>query len=235
MPDGEGIASMTAYVYDNYASPTGAIGVWLDRFDYTTGIWSEIGFAITESNSTAIQEVGDTSIVGGVVDSSKYGYNVYVCFSPDATDQNHRLYAVKIDFAKMFIPVILKNYCGGFLGPHEVELNDTAGQANGPLCFGQAYTGDPDEHGSAQDSDYFYVEVGTNGTLSAQVTGFLPDHAQLQLRDAGLNLLDIDVSTGDDNYSVSDSVTPGRYYIRAVSTDGHTTGNGDYTLTVNFS
>ena len=148
-----------------------------------------------------------------------------VSLTVDGDESNHPL----------FIPVVLKNYCGGFPGPAEVEPNDVSADANGPLCFGRAYNGSPYKNVSDWDSDYFYVEVGANGTLSAQLTGFLPDHAQLQLRDEALNLLDIDSDNASGNYSVSDSVTPGRYFIRAVTTPGLPSGYGDYTLTVNFS
>jgi hypothetical protein len=154
-----------------------------------------------------------------------------------SSSNQHRIYAAEINYLlpELFIPLVLNNFCGGFPGPAEVEPNDVSADANGPLCFGQAYTGTPYKNVTDWDSDYFYVDVGTNGVLSAQVTGLLPNHAQLQLRDEGLNLLDIEADSASGDYSVSDSVTPGRYYIRVVTTPGLPSGHGNYTLTVYFS
>jgi hypothetical protein len=233
LPHGAEIKSFRAHLFDN---TTDDISISLRRKQNSTTAGSQVmANVVTVGASGAVQSPTDDTVNNNVVDNRNYSYFLTTCMS--STSDQHRIYAAEIHYLlpDLFIPLVMRNYCGGFPGPHEVEPNDDAGQANGPLCFGRAYTGDPDEHGAAQDSDYFYVEVGSNGTLSAQVTNFLPDHAQLQLRDSALNLLDIDIDNGDGNYSVSDSVTPGRYYIRPVSTDGHATGNGNYTLTVNFS
>ena len=92
----------------------------------------------------------------------------------------------------------------------------------------------------AQGGDRILADGAVAGVDGAEQSaddpdGFLPSNAQLQLRDSGLNLLDLEADNASGNYSVSDSVTPGRYYIRAVTTTGLPPGHGNYTLTVNFS
>lgn len=138
---------------------------------------------------------------------------------------------------EVFLPAVMNQFSTCFPGPSEIEPNDQAGQANGPLCSAVNYSGTSDHNGSAQDSDYFYIEMSVSGTVNILVTNFLSNHAQVQLYadpvSAG-TLLAVLADQPGGSYSIVYSGGPGRYYIRVVATDGHEVGQGPYTLRVTF-
>lgn len=157
---------------------------------------------------------------------------------PDGTNSNYigiDSFAFYEDTQFVYLPLVVGNYCGGFVGPLEVEPNDAAAQANGRLCVERNYRGSPDNHGSSLDSDYFYIDVTGSGTLVVDVTNFLTEDAQVQLYrspvSSGTLLVNV-ANQASGNYHIAYPVSPGRYYIRAVAADGHPTGNGNYTLRV---
>jgi Concanavalin A-like lectin/glucanases superfamily len=132
--------------------------------------------------------------------------------------------------SRLFLPAVLNNYCPFC----EIEPNDVVNDATGPLVSGQNYIGDPDENGSNQDSDYYYIDLATAGTITISVTDFLAI-GQVQLyyqTTADLKVTVADQPNG--NYQITYSGNAGRYYIRVVAPDGHATGNGNYSLQVNY-
>lgn len=65
----------------------------------------------------------------------------------------------------VLLPVLMRNWANCFIGPNEVEDNNSSGQANGPLCSAQDYFG---YHNDA--SDYFAFTLPTNGNIVATLT-----------------------------------------------------------------
>jgi hypothetical protein len=138
----------------------------------------------------------------------------------------------------VYLPAVMNQYSTCFAGPAEIEPNDLFTQANGPLCSGVNYTGTSDHNGSAQDSDYFYIQTTATGTINVQVTNFLSSNAQVQLYahpvSAGTLLESVPDQPGGTYSIIKNNLPAGRYYVRVVATDGHAVGQGPYTLRVTF-
>jgi hypothetical protein len=136
------------------------------------------------------------------------------------------------------LPFVGRNICGGFPGPAEIEPNNSVGEANGLLCFGTPYTGNPDNNtngAAAEDRDWFKLYWDGSGTLTVDVTNYLAD-AQVLLyheSDPGTFLVR-DFQQGDGHYTVNYSGNKGSgfYYVQLFVPGGHPTGNGDYTLKI---
>jgi hypothetical protein len=129
----------------------------------------------------------------------------------------------------------LREACSSFASSTEVEPNNTAPSANGPLCFGLSITGNPNNPPtpSAADQDWFTVNWSGSGTLHVDVTNFLYD-AQVILYDASLTELDKEYWQADSHYEISYPGTgaAGIYYVLVFAPEGHPTDGGDYTLTI---
>jgi hypothetical protein len=144
------------------------------------------------------------------------------------------LCATHVNEPVIYLPAIMNQVYACFPGPSEIEPNDTFAQANGPLCSGVSYTGSPDDHGSATDNDYFYIEMATSGTIHIQVTNFLTNKAQVILYDQSQTYLTHLADQPSGQYTLTHSGGPGRYYIRVVAVEGHEVGHGPYTLVATF-
>ncbi len=84
------------------------------------------------------------------------------------------------------------------------------------------------------DSDYFQVQVPSSGTLTVYTTGSTDTFGEL--RDSACSI----IASNDDsdfpidlNFRISQSVSPGTYYV-AVEHFDISSGTGSYTLNVEF-
>jgi hypothetical protein len=134
-----------------------------------------------------------------------------------------------------FLPLLMNATCSSFPSSTEIESNDTALLANGPLCMGFSITGNPNNppDPTAADQDWFKVNWSGNGTLHVEVTNYLYD-AQVILKDAAYNELEKVYWQLDGHYEISYPGTgaAGTYYVQMFAPDGHPTDSGNYTLTV---
>jgi len=113
----------------------------------------------------------------------------------------------------------------GFLGPLEIEPNNSTAEANGPIILNRNYQGYPNDL-----SDYFYFELSTARTVTITLADITGKDPQLQLRDANNNLVDIDTTPP---YSLSrPNQAAGRYYVRVVVV-ANNNNSVLYTLRVN--
>lgn len=134
-----------------------------------------------------------------------------------------------------FLPLLRRQACASFPSPTEIEENDTAPTANGPICFGTVIYGNPNNPPdlSAADQDWFRFNWSGTGTLHIEVTNFLYD-AQVILKNAALDLLDYVYWDIDGHYQIDYPGTgaAGIYYVQIFAPDGHPTNSGDYTLSI---
>jgi hypothetical protein len=180
-----------------------------------------------------------TLVSGGNVSSYKISTDTkHVIYLADQdTDNVFELYASKLPgFGKIFLPMVMNNYCSKFAGPKEIEPNDLSSQANGCLISGFVYSGNPDEYGSGQDSDYYYVNMTAPGTITIDVTNFLTDgQVQLYYQTATMANRKANIANqADGHYRITYYGDPGLYYVRVVSPIDHAIGNGDYSLQVSY-
>ena len=137
---------------------------------------------------------------------------------------------------------MLNNFCGAFAGPREQEPNGSLVLANGPLCFGFAYTGDPDGDpgqpgypSSAEDYDTFYIDLTSKQQFTIDVTGYYADgRLVLYYEDfTPDNLLVTVLPQADGHYRIvySGNRGAGKYVFYLFAPNGHPTGL-EYTLKV---
>jgi hypothetical protein len=117
-----------------------------------------------------------------------------------------------------------------FEGPWEVEPNNKAQEANGPLRSQRAYYGYPNDL-----YDVFYFEATRAGRMTAELTGQLTGHGgqgvQLHLCYQTLdNRVDYDP---DPPYHVEHNGQAGRYYLYIYTESAHNS-NTAYTLRATF-
>jgi hypothetical protein len=112
-----------------------------------------------------------------------------------------------------------------FLGPREIEPNNTLGEANGPILLNRTYQGFPNDL-----SDYYYFDLNTTRQLDITLTGITGQDPQLHLyRDSSANRVGYDPNAP---YSISYNAPPGRYWVRVVVV-GNYNSSSLYTLRVN--
>ena len=70
----------------------------------------------------------------------------------------------------------MKDFATCFVGPWEIEHNDSYEQANGPLCSGQDYRGYPNDQ-----KDFFSFDARTSGDIIVNLSGHTGQGVQLQL------------------------------------------------------
>ena len=131
----------------------------------------------------------------------------------------------------VFLPSVLDLSLTCFVGPYEMEPNNSANQAKGPLCPGRTYTGLPNDR-----YDVFYLDAAS-GPLAIDLTNHLSRGVQLQLHFQAItpNPIDID-HDGTDGYRVAlSNAAAGRYYV-VISTQPPDPGVTTlYTLTPTFT
>jgi hypothetical protein len=136
-----------------------------------------------------------------------------------------------------FLPLLMNKTCSTFPSSTEIEPNNAAPQANGPLCFNSAILGNPNNNSggpTAADFDWFSFNWSGNGTLHVDVTNFLFDAQVLLYYDLSAPELDKDYLKLDGHYEIDYAGTgaAGTYYVLVFAPDGHPTDSGDYTLTI---
>lgn len=95
-------------------------------------------------------------------------------------------------------------------GPIEVEPNNTATAANGPLCHGATIRGLPNDRW-----DMYYLETTRAGDITATLTNYFGGGMQLQLYygTPGGSPSYMDTEGGDGLQAALRGAPPGRYYI----------------------
>ena len=84
----------------------------------------------------------------------------------------------------------------------------------------------------AGDTDYFYLYIPIDGTLTVYTTGDTDTHGEL--KDTGCStILADDDSSADNNFRIVSPITKGDYYI-AVSGSNNSSGTGNYLLHVSY-
>jgi hypothetical protein len=129
---------------------------------------------------------------------------------------------------EVFLPVVMKQFCGGFAGPSELEDNDHWSRANGPICSGRIYSGTL----TPGDYDWFSLEKPAGGRISIAETGQL-EGSGLTLFYEGTPLQQVHhVGEAPYSYECTEKCSAGgRYYIRLVSGSAVAV---PYTLQVTF-
>lgn len=94
----------------------------------------------------------------------------------------------------------------------ELEPNNSADVANGPLNSGLDYYGFPNDV-----SDYFTFETSTRGQITIDLNNHTGQGIQLLLYQAAGNLVQQDI---EPPYRLEYMGDPGRYYVRVYSTGG---------------
>ncbi len=113
----------------------------------------------------------------------------------------------------------------GFLGPLEIEPNNSIGEANGPILLNRDYQGYPNDL-----SDYYHFRLTTQRQLTINLTGITGTDPQLHLyRDSSSNRVGYDPTPP---YSISYTAPPGDYWVRVVVV-GNYNSSSLYTLRVN--
>ncbi len=97
-----------------------------------------------------------------------------------------------------------------FLGPMEIEPNNSTALANGPILLNRNYQGYPNDR-----DDYFYFELSTTRSVTISLENITGKDPQLHLRDAGNNLIG-DIVARPPHVLIRSNLPPGRYYVRVV-------------------
>ncbi|MCI0732056.1 MAG: hypothetical protein L0332_35770 [Chloroflexi bacterium] len=126
----------------------------------------------------------------------------------------------------IFLPTVLHDFTDYFEGPWEVEDNDTAAQANGPLRSAQDYFGYPNDI-----KDYFSLYMPTNGVIVVNLMNHTGQGVQLQLFYQSTNNLVVFDTTPP--FQVQHSGPAGLYYIYIFTASGHNS-TMPYTLRVTY-
>jgi len=115
-----------------------------------------------------------------------------------------------------------------FPGPNEIEPNNTAAEANGPLCAGRVYTGLPNDQ-----FDVFYFDAASVGSIAIRMDNHTGGGVQLGLLSADFKPIVYDTDPAGGFRIDRPSMAAGRYYIVVFSkTPGTAT---PYTLRADFA
>jgi hypothetical protein len=241
--DGNHISVQTNGIFANNSHPDYSLGSTSKIPDISDGNSHRIKIIYSPGSLEVYLDEDDTAALIVPVDISSIlnldNGKAWVGFTAatglDAENHDILNWDFNLTNSTVYLPAILNNYCGGLAGSAEHEPNDSSSQANGPLCSGFVYSGGPDEHGSGQDSDYYYINLTTAGTISIDVMDFLTD-GQVQLYYQTINDPNPTIirDQADGNYHIMHNGNSGLYYIRVVSPVGHVTGNGNYLLRVTY-
>ena len=132
-----------------------------------------------------------------------------------------------------YLPLAYARYPVYFDGPLEQEPNDTPAMANGPIRLNTVYNGQANDQ-----SDYYYFNLTTNGTVIVTLNGHNAEDAkcnqqpclQLHLRDSANTLLTYDFQK--PYQIISPNLTAGLYYVRIFDASGAHNLSNLYSLSV---
>jgi hypothetical protein len=133
---------------------------------------------------------------------------------------------------RVWLPVVALDYLNDFRyfeGPWEVEPNDTAAQANGPLRFQRDYYGHPDDQ-----RDYYYFYLSAPGRLIVDMTVDQLRDMQMQLFRGLPENGDRIGYAGGPPYHIEVSATAGWYYVLVYTDTSDTSVTAQYTLRVTY-
>jgi hypothetical protein len=140
----------------------------------------------------------------------------------------------------LYLPTLFQDFANCHSGPGEGEDNDAPGDATGPLCHGQVYSGEPDNDSGANE-DLFFVDWNGAGTLTVDVTNFAAE-GQVQLWTAGFGrLITFQASQGSGTYHLecvggSGDCVAGRFNVRLFIAEGDKgTAPAQYQLVVDVT
>lgn len=235
-----GGANPSKYIINNYSNET--MDILFTGFDVmAVGMDLSVFFGgATASTVIKVYGAGDT-LLGTQIRDSTYTGNFWgvaatvpikrINLSAEFRWQGIDNLTFRPTFATN-LPMVSRNLCGSFPGPHETEPNNSVGTADGLLCLGKTYTGSPDDNAPGAEFDWFKFYWDAIGTINVDVTNFLVD-AQVLLyheSDTG-NFLDQGFG-GNYHLTHDGSAGPGVYYILVFAPGNHPTGNGNYNLVV---
>lgn len=112
----------------------------------------------------------------------------------------------------------------GFLGPFEIEPNNSTGEANGPILLNRNYQGFPNDL-----SDYYYFDLAAPAQIGVTLTGITGTDPQLHLYyNSSASRVGYDPTPP---YNIVYAAQPGRYWVRVVVVGNYNTSNA-YTVRV---
>jgi len=112
-----------------------------------------------------------------------------------------------------------------FLGPFEIEPNNSQAQANGPILLNRNYQGFPNDL-----ADWYFFNLPAGGSIGVVLTNITGKDPQLHLYNAAGGLIIAD--TVGPAFSLTHNAQPGVYYVRVVVV-GNYNQTTPYTLRVN--
>lgn len=128
----------------------------------------------------------------------------------------------------VYLPTVLNNVSNCYVGPLEIEPNNTRAEATGPLCDAQTY------QGAANDQkDYFTFVTNSSGNIVIDLTGHAGTGVQMQLfyqNETTPRAFDTDPGP---NFHITYNGPTGQYYIYIFTDSGYST-TPLYNLTVNY-
>jgi hypothetical protein len=132
-------------------------------------------------------------------------------------------------FSRLYLPAALLNHVSYFPGPFEIEPNNTAAQANGPLQSAVNYQGYPND-----DKDYFSFFLPRTGNITADMAGNTGVGPQLllyyQIADVAHR---VDFVAGSP-FHIAKSNQPAGWYYLEVYTAGGFNSSTPYSLQVTY-
>lgn len=127
------------------------------------------------------------------------------------------------------MPVVLNVPLTCWPGPHETASNNDQKNADGPLCSGATYTGDPDD-----SFDVFFFESRKAGAIAVRLDNHAGDGVQLSLLDSAFTLIDRDYDPAGGYRLDLPNQPPGRYYVVVHAAGPKPGSTTRYTLRATF-
>jgi hypothetical protein len=191
--------------------------VWIND---GTGVFTSTGQILGTSDSRAVA-VGDLNGDGSL--------DAYVVNNNEQAD---RIW-LNEPGSRIFAPIIRHQFPFCFSGPVEEEPNDSANEANGPLCDFGTFTGLPKDV-----DDYFFFETFAIGTIELNLT----DHPLEE--ESGAQLILYFETTANpvaaaqsSPYTIDYQGATGLYFVQVFTDQNKCTGakcNSEYSLTIDF-
>ncbi len=126
----------------------------------------------------------------------------------------------------VYVPLVSRNHVTYFEGPFEVEPNNSAAEANGPLRSGRDYNGYPNDA-----RDYFSIYLSAPGQINITLNNHTGGNVQLQLfYQTTSNVAAFDLSAP---YAITYNGAAGWYYIY-IFTGSNYNSTTPYTLRVTY-